>query len=791
MSATAQGAPVAALLGQSAEPVLAWLLESGEPYAEWVTRALVLGEPDDAPAVLAARAAVLADPGVREIVDSLPAWDAPEHVSGHHSPAYLPNRLNLLADMGVRGGDFAEVEERLDAFLGHQHGSGRFEAFGEMPGRPKPEWGSMLCDTNVITDLLLRFGRGGDSRVSRALDRLQADATRTPQGRAWQCVPAGPGLWRGPGRKADVCPQVTLEGLRALSHLPESGRPAWIVEAARTPLEVWRRRATERPYQFGHGYQFKSVKWPNFWYDVLWVLETVGRFPALWRGSDAREEDRVALVELAACLLEYDFDADGRVTPRRTYRGFERFSFGRKDAPSPFATARCLVALLRLADLAEEIAALDVASLPSSRGPADRPVPPRSPSPFRRAPAACPVAPSARTTAIGRRQAVAHVLTRQHLASRGEAASVESVVADLVGLHANSQTSPYVSLHARLPGFTNDALDRALYDRRSLVKYRCMRGALFVVRRELLPVLAAATGPAVTRHARRHAEFRGVDAATYERLVPRVLALLDHGPLPSAEIRTRLGTHAEGDIAAAVNLMAAEGLVLRDRPVGAWHERRATFTPLATALPDLRLDSVRETDAIDRLVRAYVRGFGPVTVHDASWWLGVGKRRVSNALERLEGEIVEVRLEGSETTHLLHAADLDDLATASLGEEPHVRLLPALDSLTMGYALRSRLLAEEHAPYVFDRSHNVPPVILVDGAIRGVWDAAGPDAEPEVLVHLFDGPGAPDELLEAVSAQALATGRFWFAEDARVTRVSSMMPLIDRPIGAFLRPLRP
>jgi hypothetical protein len=83
------------------------------------------------------------------------------------------------------------------------------------------------------------------------------------------------------------------------------------------------------------------------------------------------------VAELAACLVAYNVDPDGRVTPRSCYRGFEGFSFGQKRAPSPFATAQLAVALRRVEDLAEEILAVDVLALGSSRGGTGRPRPPR------------------------------------------------------------------------------------------------------------------------------------------------------------------------------------------------------------------------------------------------------------------------------------------------------------------------------------------------------------------------------------------------------------------------------
>ncbi len=759
---------------------LPWLLSSDEPYARWAALTAVLGRPDDDPEVHAAREATLSDPRVTALKSELPDPTDPGY-SDHHSPKFMPNHLNLLADMGVRSGDSPRVDALIDSLLMTRDNQGRFRTPEIAGRRRKPERGSLLCDTNVITDTILRFGRGGERHIIRSLRRMTEDLANTPQGPGWRCVPERRPVLR-PNRIVDACPQVTLEGLRAWSHAPPDARPARVLEAARTPLEIWRRRTEERPYSFGHGYQFKSVKWPNFWYDVLWVLETVGRYPYLWRGDSVREEDRQALAELAACLIAYNFDDEGRVTPRRIYRGFERFSFGAKRAPSPFATARALAALARLGDLADQIASVDVSRLPSSKGGSGMAMPPRG---QRGEPAYCPVPPQARTYRAVR--ATARVLTRHHLTGRQwrDHDSIESVVSDIVGLHAGEPTSPYLSLLARQPDMTRDSLDSALFDRKTLVLFRCMRGTVYAVRREMLPVVHAATTRAVVRHARAFALARGVTPEVYEASASRILDLLAEEPLTTNELRGRLGGTV--NIAALITLLSAEGSLLRDRPRGGWQDRRYTYVPLSKALPDVSLDSITGDNALIELMRQYVRAFGPVTKRDAAWWSGVGVTRVKWALRHLEDEIVEVSLDDSEEIHLMHATDTDELTSATLMEGPEVSFLPSFDPLTMGYAERGRYVADEHRPFVFDRSGNVTSVVLVNGKVIGVWDIAEKDS-PTVIVTLFQEADAG--VREAIERRAGELGRFWFGEDALLEYRESMTPLCERPAGGVRRPLR-
>ena len=766
---------LAEVLGTDPTP---WILGSEEPYARRAARVEFLGADPVSPECVADHTATLADPAVRALIEQLPPWGA-DDFPGHHSPEFLPNRLNLLADLGIGTGDDPQVDAVIDELLDHQDRGGRFMSFGKAPGRPRPEWGSLLCDSNAIVDVALRFGRAEDPRVQAAVARMGEDSSATSQGTGWRCIPEKRSLFRGPGRANDACPQVTLEGLRVYSQLAEDTRPDWLLDAARTPLEIWRRRTEERPYMFGHGYQFKSVKWPNFWYDVLWVLETVSRYPALWDGPEARDEDRESIEEMAACLVAYNFDDDGRVTPRRTYRGFERFSFGSKRGPSPFATVRALAPLERLASLAPGIARVDVESLPGSKGGTGVPVPPRRSAPV------CPTPTASHSFAAQR--AIPRVLARHHIGTPHEPASIESVTADLVGFQATYPLAPYLALDARLPGFDPARLDAAIYERRSLSRVRCMRGSLFLVRHDLLEAALATTRRPVIRYAREFAALRGVTPDRYAHLAPRALNLLAQRPLTTQALRERLDDPEGVDIAALVNLMAAESLVVRDRPTGGWRDRHWTYTPFDRALPDIRPDSLDEPRGDVIMLRAYLRAFGPATHRDAAWWTGMGPKRVELALERLGDEIVTVLLEPAEEPHLMHAADVDELASAALLEQPLVAFVPWLDPLLMGYARKDRFVPDAVRPYVFDRAGNAGPCVLVNGRVVGVWDAK-PEPGPEVRVYLHD--QLPAEELELVRERAVRAGELAIGTRCPVRMVERATPLAERPAGAFVHPLR-
>jgi len=322
------------------------LLASDEPFARFVAITAVLGKSEDDADVLRARKAVVADPGVRALVDRLPGWESGFTFSGHNSPAFPPNILRLLHGMGVRAGDFPAIERMLDQMLRHQADDGRFLTPGGTTGKNVVAWASLPCDHFAILEVLLLFGREDAPNVDQALARVSQTFAETTQGPAWHCIPDPVGKWRGPGRKSDACLQVTLEALRLFAVVPAKERPKGIAGAGKTLLRAWRERGKEKPYMFGHGRRFVAGKWPPTWYDAAAVLEALGPYPSIWKGKTASNEDKQSTAEIVHALAS-TFGSDGMITPRSCFKGFEDYSFGQKRRPSPWATAR-LCGLLRV-----------------------------------------------------------------------------------------------------------------------------------------------------------------------------------------------------------------------------------------------------------------------------------------------------------------------------------------------------------------------------------------------------------------------------------------------------------
>ncbi|MHA1781303.1 MAG: hypothetical protein ACTSYL_10645, partial [Candidatus Thorarchaeota archaeon] len=170
---------------------------------------------------------------------------------------------------------------------------------------------------------------GQSSEIDKALAHIATNLKETSQGIAWKCEPNSVSGARGPGRKADLCPQVTLEALRLFSYLPEESRPSELITAGLTLLDCWNHRNEHRPYMFGHGFRFRKLRPPFFWYNIGEVLDALSRYPDFVQHSAFQEMLSIVLSKADEC---------GRFIPESIYRKFKGWSFGQKEEWSPWTT---------------------------------------------------------------------------------------------------------------------------------------------------------------------------------------------------------------------------------------------------------------------------------------------------------------------------------------------------------------------------------------------------------------------------------------------------------------------
>jgi hypothetical protein len=209
-----------------------------------------------------------------------------------------------------------------------QDEEGRFQSLAMFP-RSKPVIGSSLCDTHIIAETLMLGGYAKSKEIQKAITFIAEQLKETSQGLAWKCEPNSVSKARGPGRKDDLCPQVTLEALRVFSYFPKKKHPQGLIEAGRALLKCYENSKEHRPYMFGHGSRFKKLRPPFFWYNIGEVLDAISRYKELVHESIFQE---------MLSIITSKADDNGRFTPESIYQVFKKWSFGQKKAWSPWMT---------------------------------------------------------------------------------------------------------------------------------------------------------------------------------------------------------------------------------------------------------------------------------------------------------------------------------------------------------------------------------------------------------------------------------------------------------------------
>ncbi len=377
---------------------------------------------------------------------------------------------------------------------------------------------------------------------------------------------------------------------------------------------------------------------------------------------------------------------------------------------------------------------------------------------------------------IGDDERRARLALRHGLAAPHRFAAVEDVADAIVALHATDPASVVLSARARLAEPALAAIEAALYERRTLVRLLGMRRTMFVVPAALAGVVQASSTRALVPGERKRfvallqesgvtddgaGWLRETEAATYAALVARGEATASElgRDVPALRAKTAVAMDKpygaiQGVSTKVLFLLAAEGRIVRGRPLGSWTSSLYRWAPVTTWLPD-GIEELDTDDAAAELLRRWLLAFGPGTLADMKWWTGWTMGLVKRALARLD--TVDVTLADGRAALLL-AGDADPVASPA----PWVALLPALDPAPMGWQERAWYLGE-HRASCFDRSGNIGPTVWCDGRIVGGW--AQRKEGGEVVVRLLEDVGA--EAARAIAAEA-ARVQAWIG-DVRVT----------------------
>ena len=300
------------------------------------------------------------------------------------------------------------------------------------------------------------------------------------------------------------------------------------------------------------------------------------------------------------------------------------------------------------------------------------------------------------------------LLARQHLLRRTTMPAL-GMVEHLIGLQAQDNLPPYLSLSARLDGFEPKELSGAL-ERREAVRLLTMRGTIHVLTPDDALALRPWVQPALDQQSKSNQNNRPARDVPTCDVVAETRRILADGPLPVKELGDRLAVTLEAPPAALAHVAREHAPLVQLPPRGLW---RGSGGVVYQTLENHLGRPMTELD-IKQLVRRYLRAFGPATAADMTTWSRVTRLGPVFASMTDELEVVETD-DGKRLYDVPGAPVLDGSVHAP------ARLLGAYDNVWLSHADRGRILPVDVRGRWLGSNAGVGSTVFVDGFMAGLW----------------------------------------------------------------------
>lgn len=305
-----------------------FLMNSNESWIKYNTMIHLLDFDREDIRVIQSQSEIMKDELVSKLIDELENWPG-KIVNSHKSSGQLYHKLAFVADIGLNCENI-RIQSICNKVASYKHFNGVYslpmnvsKSYGGS-GEDLMAWA--LCDAPLIMYSLIKMGYLNRDEYKVGLDYL-INLIR-PNG--WPCATSVElGNFRGPGRKDDPCPYANLLMLKLLSVLDHNLYSEEILIGVETILNLWSNSLEKHPYMFFMGTDFRKLKSPFIWYDILHVVEVLSNFEFV--RLDGRFLNMVELLNSKA-------DQNHTFMCESEWRAWKGWEFAQKKVPSAWVT---------------------------------------------------------------------------------------------------------------------------------------------------------------------------------------------------------------------------------------------------------------------------------------------------------------------------------------------------------------------------------------------------------------------------------------------------------------------
>lgn len=321
---------------------------------------------------------------------------------------------------------------------------------------------------------------------------------------------------------------------------------------------------------------------------------------------------------------------------------------------------------------------------------------------------------------LSRRRLNRTLLHRQHLLER-TSATAQEMTRHLVGLQAQENLPPYLSLAARLEDFDPYAVTAGLEDR-SLVRFLVMRGTVHLLTADDALMLRSWTAPVHEREIRISQSIGPARDVDRDAFLAALAELLDE-PMSQKAIGLALAERFPAYAPTQLGQLARSAAPLvQVPPRGTWKGSGTVvyqYVDRWVGRPTVEPD-------VEEIVRRYLRAFGPATAADVTAWSAV--TRLGPVVKGMTDLVTYEDEAGKVLYDVLEGELADEDAPAP------VRLLGAYDNVWLSHAARDRVTDPESRNAWMAENGASAHALFADGWLAGLWRAE--DGRVKVLQTL-------------------------------------------------------
>lgn len=312
------------------------LLDRSENWLKYAIRLHLCHEPKET--LLEARREALADHRIKSYLTDGKNFHG-TLVTNHKNPDLPIHKLLFLLDLGFDR-EVPEIKAAVDEILKHRDEHGIYQSMTNVPkhfgGAGEDVFSWCLCDAPLLLLALLKAGMDYQEYVKPGVEYLISLCREN----GFPCaVSPELGKFRGPGKKDDCCPYATLIMADLLSQIPDYQDSPIAITSVTSLLDLWENSLSQHPYMFFMGTDFRKLKAPSNWYDIVSVVGVLSKYEFV-----TKDPRFLAMIE----HISGRQDKEGLFTPESAYLKCKDWDFGQKKESSPYLTFLCYLIFERL-----------------------------------------------------------------------------------------------------------------------------------------------------------------------------------------------------------------------------------------------------------------------------------------------------------------------------------------------------------------------------------------------------------------------------------------------------------